>query len=104
MDIIEMAREAGLQILLDARIGSQTYHSVAGSLTALQRFADAVEAEMRERSPRPRIAVRPHARLPRHAVAMRLRKRARNCRDRRERGADSVSVIRVEPMRHRSPG
>jgi hypothetical protein len=44
MNILEMARQAGLQVLLDARIGSQTYHSVCGSLPALQRFADAVEA------------------------------------------------------------
>jgi hypothetical protein len=45
MNIIEMATQAGLQVLLDARIGSQTYHSVSGSLPALQRFADAVRAE-----------------------------------------------------------
>jgi hypothetical protein len=44
MNIMEMAREAGLQVLLDARIGSQTYHSVSGSIPALQRFADAVRA------------------------------------------------------------
>jgi hypothetical protein len=45
MNIIEMATQAGLQVLLDARIGSQTYQSVSGSLPALQRFADAVKAE-----------------------------------------------------------
>lgn len=45
MNIIEMATQAGLQVLLDARIGSQCYHSVSGSLPALQRFADAVRAE-----------------------------------------------------------
>ncbi|HWX12669.1 MAG TPA: hypothetical protein VNZ04_11850 [Trinickia sp.] len=45
MNIIEMATQAGLQVLLNARIGSQTYHSISGSLPALQRFADAVRAE-----------------------------------------------------------
>ena len=44
MDIMEMATQAGLQVLLDARIGSVTYHSVSGSVQALQRFADAVRA------------------------------------------------------------
>jgi hypothetical protein len=44
MNLMEMATEAGLQILLDARIGSLTYHSVSGPLPALQRFADAVKA------------------------------------------------------------
>ncbi|RDU94663.1 hypothetical protein DWV00_32680 [Trinickia dinghuensis] len=64
MDIIELAREAGLQVLLDARIGTVTYHSVAGSLTALQRFADAVEAATRERPPRLHDVVGRRARLP----------------------------------------
>ncbi len=53
MDIIELARQAGLQVLLDARIGSQTYHSVCGSLPALQRFAEAVEAAMHTRAQPP---------------------------------------------------
>ncbi|RKE23940.1 hypothetical protein B0G76_8640 [Paraburkholderia sp. BL23I1N1] len=42
MDIVEIARKAGMQILLDARIGRETYHSVCGSLQSLQHFADAV--------------------------------------------------------------
>ena len=46
MDIVKIARTAGLQILLDARIGRETYHSVSGSLSSLQRFADAVCASM----------------------------------------------------------
>lgn len=37
-----IARAAGLQILLDARIGRETYHSVSGSLLSLQRFAETV--------------------------------------------------------------
>ena len=44
-DIIEMARAAGLMIMLDGRIGRAEYRSVTGSLTALQRFADAYANE-----------------------------------------------------------
>jgi hypothetical protein len=51
MDIIEMATKAGMQVLVDARIGQQTYHSVCGSLPALQRFAEAVCAAMNEELP-----------------------------------------------------
>lgn len=99
MDIIELAREAGLEVLLDARIGTLTYHSVSGSLTALQRFADAVEAAMRERPPLPGDPpVRQHAKMPRHTPATRLRKRALNCRERHEREA----LQRVESGRQRS--
>jgi len=42
MDIIDMARASGMAVILDARIGREEYQSVCGSLTALQRFADAV--------------------------------------------------------------
>lgn len=80
MDILELAREAGLQVLLDARIGSQTYHSICGSLPALQRFADAVEAATRAQSPRPHDAARQHAMSPRYTSAKRLRRRAARCR------------------------
>ena len=38
MDLLEMARVAGLVVLLDARIGQQTYTTVTGSLAALERF------------------------------------------------------------------
>ncbi len=101
MDIIELARQAGLEVLLDARIGSVTYHSVSGSLPALQRFADAVEAATRERVPRPSDpTVRRHVRQ--HAAAMRLRKRMLNDRDLRERGAEKTSVGRVDSTPHRS--
>jgi hypothetical protein len=60
MDIIELARQAGLQVLLDARIGSQTYHSVCGSLPSLQRFAEAIEAATRATLPRRHNAARRH--------------------------------------------
>lgn len=50
MDILELARKAGMQVLLDAQIGQQSYHSVCGSVTALQRFADAVCAAKTEQA------------------------------------------------------
>jgi len=37
-----MARQSGMAVILDARIGREEYHSVCGSLSALQKFADAV--------------------------------------------------------------
>jgi len=37
-----MAKKSGMQVLLDAQIGSQAYHSVCGPLASLQRFADEV--------------------------------------------------------------
>lgn len=45
MNLIELARESGMAVLLDARIGREEYFSVSGSLAALARFADAVRAE-----------------------------------------------------------
>jgi hypothetical protein len=51
MDIIEIAKKAGMLVMLDAQIGRETYHSVCGSLPALQRFADAVCATMIAESP-----------------------------------------------------
>ncbi|MGF6507982.1 hypothetical protein [Paraburkholderia sp. 32] len=42
MDVIELARASGLQVVLDGRIGREEYQIVCGSVDALQRFADAV--------------------------------------------------------------
>jgi len=42
VDLIEMAKKSGMQVLLDAQIGSQMYHSVCGPLSSLQRFAEEV--------------------------------------------------------------
>lgn len=42
MDLIDMARESGMAVVLNARIGREEYHSVCGSLSALQKFAEAV--------------------------------------------------------------
>jgi hypothetical protein len=44
MDLLEIARQSGMQVLLDAQIGQQMYHSVCGSLASLERFAAAVTA------------------------------------------------------------
>lgn len=41
-----MAKKSGMQVLLDAQIGSQAYHSVCGPLASLQRFADEVRKAM----------------------------------------------------------
>jgi hypothetical protein len=45
LDLIELARESGMAVLLDAKIGQEQYVSVSGSLAALARFADAVRSE-----------------------------------------------------------
>ncbi len=42
MDILELARNSGMLVTLDARIGREEYRSVYGSLQALERFAAAV--------------------------------------------------------------
>ncbi|SOE98845.1 hypothetical protein SAMN05446635_6829 [Burkholderia sp. OK233] len=44
MDILKMAMNAGMQVILDGRIGTQSYQSVYGSIQALQRFAEALRA------------------------------------------------------------
>ncbi len=44
MNIIEIARQSGLLVLLDAKIGREEYHSISGSLNSLERFAAAVLA------------------------------------------------------------
>ena len=42
MDILKIAAESGMQIVLDGRIGREEYRSVVGTLQALHRFADAL--------------------------------------------------------------
>lgn len=39
-----MARAAGFTVVLDGRIGRETYESVSGTLAALRRFGDAYNA------------------------------------------------------------
>lgn len=38
-DTFELAREAGLTVLLDGKIGREDYHSISGSLSSLVKFA-----------------------------------------------------------------
>jgi hypothetical protein len=42
MDILEAARDSGLTVLLDGKIGRQEYTSACGSLNALHRFAQII--------------------------------------------------------------
>lgn len=56
MDIVDMARTSGMTVILDGRIGREEYQSVCGSLSALQRFADAVRhAEANRKGNRNRV-------------------------------------------------
>jgi len=56
MDIVKLAREAGMLVLLDARIGTSEYQSVQGSVNALQRFANALLCVSEKREQRSRGA------------------------------------------------
>jgi hypothetical protein len=58
-DILQTAREAGMTILLDGRIGQQEYRSVSGSEQALQRFAHAVRVPVQHVCRRVRAARTP---------------------------------------------
>ena len=40
MEILKIARDSGMQVILDDRIGREEYCSVVGSVEALQRFAE----------------------------------------------------------------
>ncbi|CAB3746582.1 hypothetical protein [Paraburkholderia solisilvae] len=42
MDILKLARQSGMQVVLDARIGNAEYHSVHGSVSSLVNFARAL--------------------------------------------------------------
>lgn len=42
--LIELARAAGLTVILNGRIGREEYHSVSGPISALERFAEAYRA------------------------------------------------------------
>ncbi|WP_020566208.1 hypothetical protein [Trinickia symbiotica] len=39
--VLDLAREAGMTVMLDACIGRERYYSVTGSCAALERFAQA---------------------------------------------------------------
>lgn len=42
MNIVDIARASGLIVILDGKIGLEEYQSICGSLSALERFAEAV--------------------------------------------------------------
>ena len=83
MNIFDLAAQAGLQVLLDARIGNETYHSVSGSLASLQRFADAVAAAALAevpRTPAPKTRAKPSISQGAATRGRRARRLARRCR------------------------
>jgi hypothetical protein len=41
-EILALARESGMLIMLDGQIGREKYQSIAGSLHAFKRFAEAL--------------------------------------------------------------
>ena len=47
MNIFDLAAQAGLQVLLDARIGNETYHSVSGSCKPACRCCSTRASAMR---------------------------------------------------------
>jgi hypothetical protein len=46
MDILGMARKAGMVVVLDAKIGRQEYHTVHDSVKALELFAELAAASL----------------------------------------------------------
>lgn len=46
MNIFELAREAGMLVVLDGRIGGTEYRSVHGNMDAFQRFVHALESAL----------------------------------------------------------
>ncbi|BCZ84430.1 hypothetical protein [Paraburkholderia terrae] len=48
--ILSIARRAGMLVMLDGRIGRETYHSVTGSLSSLHRFVADLHDLMSDRS------------------------------------------------------
>ena len=96
MNIFDMAARAGLQVLLDARIGNETYHSVSGSVVSLQRFADAIAAATLAdlpRAPPGRAGMEPFR--PHRAVASKRRARHRIPRCRRQSAPPAGSSLLI---------
>lgn len=44
MHILDLAKQSGMTVILDAKIGRQEYRTVHGSVAALERFARLVAA------------------------------------------------------------
>jgi hypothetical protein len=53
MDILKLAQDAGMEVVLDGRIGREEYRSVYGTIQALQRFADALRASVADETDPP---------------------------------------------------
>lgn len=100
MNIVELARQAGLQLLLDGRIGTETYQSISGSLCALQRFADAVSAATREASLAPSPEKRNTSQPVRRGTPARARRARRRLTLRCRHGA--ARGLAALPRAHRS--
>jgi hypothetical protein len=49
-NVLERARQAGMAVLLDAAIGRERFHSIAGSEASLERFARLCEAPLADRA------------------------------------------------------
>jgi hypothetical protein len=45
MNVVDTAHASGFTVILDGRIGREEYQSVSGSVSALQRFAEAVRQD-----------------------------------------------------------
>ncbi|MDR5758494.1 hypothetical protein [Caballeronia sp. LZ035] len=67
-DVLKMAQESGMTVLLEGRIGNREYTSVSGSAEALQRFVHDVRASLQER-PRPQ-GRRPRAARPPGTISL----------------------------------
>ncbi|WCM21823.1 hypothetical protein NDK50_10380 [Paraburkholderia bryophila] len=86
MDIIGMARASGMAVILDGRIGREEYQSVCGSITALQRFAEAIRhraTNQNDAITQRSAAARPSARLALGLIRLRTAHLARTKRVRR---------------------
>ncbi|MFP3647869.1 hypothetical protein [Paraburkholderia hospita] len=59
MNVLEIAREAGFTVLLEARIGGHEYSSVYGTKEALEHFADTVREKAALAGPNRRRRFRP---------------------------------------------
>ncbi|CAE6745880.1 hypothetical protein R69746_02726 [Paraburkholderia aspalathi] len=81
MDIIDMARASGMAVTLEGRIGREEYQSVCGSLSALQRFAEAVRQGVVQQSGHQTRAVAPHSQSVRSVRSLRRPARPHARRD-----------------------
>ncbi len=67
-DLLKVAEDAGMTILLNGRIGQQDYTSVSGTTQALQKFADAMRETSSSRGRRVRAAVQAKHESARHGA------------------------------------